>query len=108
VLAFDRDGLESELSDPVEATSVDYGLRAEPHGDAVLLRWDEAVQRDFAEVRVIAEGRLGSDELARVASDHYEHRGVHPGQTLHYRLVGVRPDGSEAPPSPVLEVKVPE
>ena len=26
---------------------------------------------------------------------------------LRYRLIGVRPDGSAAPPSPVLEVKVP-
>lgn len=108
VLAFDRDGLESELSDPIETTSVDYGLVAEPEGGAVLLRWDESIGRDLAQVRVISEGRLGDDELARVASDRFEHRGVRPGQTLRYRLVGVRPDGSEAPPSRVLQVTVPE
>jgi fibronectin type 3 domain-containing protein len=108
VLAFDRDGLESELSDAIETTSVDYELRAEAEGGAVVLRWDEAIGRDLAEVRVIAEGSLGDDELARVASDHFEHRDVRPGQTLRYRLVGIRADGSEAPPSRVLEVKVPE
>jgi fibronectin type 3 domain-containing protein len=107
VLAFDRDGLESELSDAIETTSVDYGLRAEAEGGAVVLRWDEAIQRDLAEVRVIAEGSLGDDELGRVATNRFEHRGVRPGQTLRYRLVGVRPDGREAPPSPVLEVKIP-
>jgi hypothetical protein len=88
--------------------SVDYGLRAETEGDAVLLRWDEAIQRDVAQVRVIAEGGLGDDELARVSESYFAHRGVKAGQTLRYRLVGVRADGSEAPPSPVLEVRVPE
>ena len=108
VLAFDRDGLESEPSDPIEVASVDYGLRAELDGDTVQLRWDEAIQRDVAAVRVIAEGRLGDDQLARVSESHFAHRGVKAGQTLHYRLVGVRADGSAAPPSPVLEVKVPD
>ena len=108
VLAFDRDGLVSEPSDPVGAASVDYGLHAEMEGDAVMLRWDEAIHRDVAVVRVIAEGRLGDDELARVSSPSFAHRDVRPGETLHYRLVGVRADGSEAPPSTVLEVKVPD
>lgn len=108
VLAFDRDGLESEPSDPIEVASVDYGLRAELDGDTVQLRWDEAIQRDVAAVRVIAEGRLGDDQLARVSESHFAHRGVKAGQTLRYRLVGVRADGSAAPPSPVLEVKVPD
>lgn len=108
VLAFDRDGLESALSDPIEVASVDYGLRAEVEGDAVMLSWDESIQRDLAEVRVLAEGRLGDDELGRVRTASFVHRDVSRGSTLHYRLVGVRADGSQAPPSPVLEVKIPE
>jgi len=108
LVAFDRDGLASEPSDPIEAESVGYGLRAEMEGDAVMLRWDESIHRDVAVVRVIAEGGLGDDELARASSPGFAHRGVEPGQTLHYRLIGVREDGSEAPPSPVLEVKVPD
>ena len=58
-------------------------------------------------MRVIREGRLGDEELARVSSVGFSER-VRPGQTLRYRLVGVRADGSDAPPSPVLEVKVPD
>ena len=54
------------------------------------------------------EGGLGDDELARVSAPSFAHRDVKPGETLRYRLVGVRADGSEAPPSPLLEVTVPE
>ena len=108
VVAFDRDGLVSEPSDPTEAESVGYGLRAELEGDAVMLRWDESIHRELAAVRVISEGGLGDDELARVTSPGFAHRNVKPGKTLRYRLVGVRADGSEAPPSPLFELSVPE
>jgi fibronectin type 3 domain-containing protein len=108
VLAFDRDGLESEPSDPVEGESVGYGLAAEVAGDAVTLRWDPAVQQQLASVRVLVDGAFGENELARVDAPSFVHRGVSAGSTLRYRLIGVRPDGRAAPPSPVLEVKVPD
>jgi len=108
VLAFDRDGLESEPSDPVEGESVGYGLGAQVDGDTVTLRWDEAVQRELAAVRVLEVGGLGDTELARSDVAGFVHRGVGRGRTLRYQLVGVRPDGSPAPASPVLEVKVPD
>jgi fibronectin type 3 domain-containing protein len=107
VLAFDRDGLESETSEPVADESVGYGLSASVEGDSVTLRWDEAVQRELASVRVLVNGTFGEAELARADTASFVHRGVRPGSTLRYRLVGVRPDGRMAPPSPVLEVKVP-
>jgi fibronectin type 3 domain-containing protein len=107
VVAFDRDGLESDRSDPVEAESVGYGLTAEVEGGTVTLRWDEAVQRELAAVRVLVEGAFGSSELARTESPSFVHQGVRSGSTQRYRLIGVRPDGSPAPPSPVLEVAVP-
>jgi hypothetical protein len=108
LLAFDRDGLESERSDPVESESVGYGLTAEVEGDTVTLRWDEAIQRELATVRVLVEGGFGDDELARVVTPEFVQRGVPSGKTLRYRLVGVRLDGSEAPASPVLEVRTPD
>jgi fibronectin type 3 domain-containing protein len=108
VLAFDRDGLESEPSDPVEGESVGYGLSADAQGSTVTLRWNEAVQAQLASVRVLVDGAFGDVELARVEAPGFVHRGVEPGSTLRYRLVGVRADGREAPPSPVLEVKVPD
>lgn len=108
VVAFDRDGLESEPSDPIESESVGYGLRAELEGSTVTLRWDEAVQRELAQVRVLRDGRFGDSELARVESASFVDRSARAGSTQRYRLVGVRPDGSEAPSSLVLEVEVPD
>ena len=108
VLAFDRDGLESDRSDPATGESVGYGLTAEVEGDTVTLRWDDAVQRELATTRVLVEGAFGSAELARADTASFVHRGVRPGSTLRYQLIGVRPDGKEAPASPVLEVKVPD
>jgi fibronectin type 3 domain-containing protein len=106
VLAFDRDGLESNLSEPVLGESVGYGLSAEVSGDTVTLRWDEAVQRELAVVRVLEAGSFGDNELARAESPVFVRNGVSSG-VHRYRLAGIRPDGSAAPPSPELEVTVP-
>jgi hypothetical protein len=111
VQAFDRDGLESEPSDAVEGESVGWGLEAEVAGGRVTLRWNEAVHAELASVRVLSPGSFGDDELARVdgaGPPTYVHDGARPGRTLRYRLEGVRRDGRPAPPSPVLEVNVPE
>jgi fibronectin type 3 domain-containing protein len=111
VLAFDRDGLESEPSDAVDGESVGYGLAAEADGGRVTLRWDPEVHAALAAVRVLSPGSFGDDELARVegsSAPTFVHDGASPGSTLRYRLEGIRPDGRPAPPSPVLEVKVPE
>ncbi len=108
LLAFDRDGLESERSDAAEGQSVDYGLRAEIEGSSVTLRWDEAVQRELAAVRVLRDGFFGDGEVARVTAASFVDRDAGAGSTQRYRLVGVRPDGGEAPASAVLEVTVPD
>ncbi len=108
LLAFDRDGLESERSDPAESQSVDYELRAEVEGTTVTLRWDEAVQRELATVRVLRDATFGESELARVETASFIDRDPRAGSTQRYRLIGVRPDGSEAPASAVLEVSVPD
>jgi hypothetical protein len=108
LIAFDRDGLVSSPSDDVTTTSVDYDLRATVEGDAVVLRWDESLRAEIPAVRVLRDGRFGSEELARVNASHFVHRGVRPGQTLRYRLVGLRADGSEAPASAPHEVRVPD
>ena len=107
LLAFDRDGLVSAPSDPVPTTSVGYGLEARVDGDGVLLQWDESLRAEIPTVRVLRMGRFGQDELGRVQASHFVHRGVRPGETLRYRLVGLRPDGTPAPPSAPLEVRVP-
>jgi fibronectin type 3 domain-containing protein len=105
--AFDADGLESDPSDPIVVTSVDFELRAEAEGGAVRLSWSRAVHAELAAVRVLREGTLGEDELGRATEPLFVHAPVDPGSTQRYRIVGVRSDGSETPPSSVLEVEVP-
>ncbi len=108
MVAFDRDGLESEPSDPIEVESVDYGLRALRKEGAIRLHWKPEVQEGFAAARVLREKTFGSDELARVPSAGFVDREVEPGRRYRYQVILVREDGSEAPPSAVIEATVPK
>jgi fibronectin type 3 domain-containing protein len=108
VVAFDRDGLESDPSDPIEVESVDYGLRALPQEGAIQLQWKPEVQEGFAAARVLREKIFGSDEIARVPSEGFVDRDVKPGHRYRYLVILVREDGSEAPPSTVVEATVPK
>jgi fibronectin type 3 domain-containing protein len=108
VVAFDRDGLESAPSDPIRVESVDYGLEALPQEDAIRLRWSPEVQRGFAAARVLREGFFGTREIARVPTAGFVDRDVKPGHRYHYLVVLVREDGSEAPPSAVIEAEAPK
>jgi fibronectin type 3 domain-containing protein len=107
-VAVDADGLESAPSDPVVVTGVDYGLGARVEGGAVRLHWDPALQAQFAAARVMRLGRLGDRELGRATAAEWVDPDVSPGDTHRYVVVAVRADGSEAPPSNPLEVRVPE
>jgi fibronectin type 3 domain-containing protein len=108
VVAIDGDGLESEPSDSIEVESVDYGLSARPQDGAIHLNWSPEVQRDFAAARVLREGTFRSDEIARVTSAEFVDRDVKPGGRYRYLVILVREDGSEAPPSTVIEATVPK
>jgi fibronectin type 3 domain-containing protein len=108
VVVFDRDGLESESSDPIEVESVDYGLSAAPRDGAIHLHWSPGVQEGFAAARVLRKGIFGDDEIARVPSEGFVDRDVKPGHRYRYLVILVREDGSEAPPSTVVEATVPE
>lgn len=106
VRAFDRDGLESRHSEPLAVESRAFGLRAEVVDGDVHLRWDPAAQIPFEETRILLEG-LRTRELARVPSEGWVDQSP-PAGTRRYRLVGVRADGRESPPSAVVEVEVPD
>jgi hypothetical protein len=106
VRAFDRDGLVSAGSDPVQVASVSYGLRARAETERAVLDWSEELQGSLSEMRVLRVGRIRDQEVARTDQPHFE-EAIPDGGTLRYRLVGVRLDGSEAPPSSVVEVEVP-
>jgi len=108
VVAFDGDGLESEASDPIEVKSVDYGLSAAPQDGAIHLHWSPEVQEDFATARVLRKGTFGDDEISRAPSEGFVDRDVKPGRRYRYQVILVREDGSEAPPSTVVEATAPE
>jgi hypothetical protein len=53
-------------------------------------------------------GRLRAREVARATGAEYIDQDVRPGGRYRYVLIGVRSDGSEAPPSRAVEVELPE
>jgi fibronectin type 3 domain-containing protein len=105
LVAVDRDELESAPSRSVEVTSVDYDLRAEAREGGLVLHWDPQVAEGFAAARVLLQGRFGEKEIGRVSEAFFVHREAEPGR--RYRVVLVRADGSEGPPSAVVEAALP-
>jgi hypothetical protein len=92
---------------PVVASGLGYELEAELEPGAVALRWNPRPE-EFSEARILRESWLGQQELARAPVSLYVDRDVVPGRSYRYVVVLVRPDGSEAPPSQPLEVRIPE
>jgi fibronectin type 3 domain-containing protein len=105
-VAFDRDGLVSAPSDPVEVTATGYGLAAEPADGGVRLRWESGGA--WSGARVLREGRFGAREIARVRGNEYLDRAVEAGGRYRYSVVLLSDDGKEALPSESVEVAVPE
>ncbi|HEY8121811.1 MAG TPA: hypothetical protein VII78_10875 [Myxococcota bacterium] len=99
LIALDGDGLRSGPSDPAEVTGVAYDLQAEAAADGVHLRWSPSAQAGFRETRIFR----GRDEIGRSERATYLHAEGERGDRYH--LIGVRPDGSEAPESAVVEAK---
>lgn len=108
VVAFDNDGLESLPTDPVAVVSEDYGLAAEVQQGAVHLHWKARPQEGFVAARVYRVGLLGRQEIARVPSEEYVDGAVESGRSYRYVVTLERDNGSTAPPSAPLEVRVPE
>jgi fibronectin type 3 domain-containing protein len=105
--AINHDGLVSRLSDPVAVDSAGYGLAAETRNGGVTLRWSQDTD-EFPEARIVRSGWLGQRELGPAKPGEYEDRDVEPGRSYRYVVVARRADGSEAPASRPLEVRVPE
>jgi hypothetical protein len=107
VIAVDRDGLESRPSIPIRVESEDYELQAATGPAGVSLRW-HASPEEFPEARVARSSWLGARDLGRTQNGSFVDADVEPGRSYSYVVVLIRPDGSEAPPSDPLEVRVPE
>ena len=108
LVAIDQDGLESAPSESIRVEAAGYGLEVSAQGGAVRLSWDPALADELEALRVLRAGRLRSRELGRVTGAEFIDQDVRPGGRYRYLLVGVRSDGSEAPPSRAVEVEVSE
>jgi fibronectin type 3 domain-containing protein len=107
VHAFDRDALISGASGPFAVSSVAYGLAGTVTPEGVVLVWDPAAQSALLETRILSLTTFGSEELGRVAEARFVDRAP-PVGSRRYQLIGVRPDGSQAPPSMRLELQIKE
>jgi fibronectin type 3 domain-containing protein len=108
LVAVDRDGLESRLSETIDTTGVRYGLTAEARVDGVYLRWDPRTGEGFVRGRVEREGWLGRRLLGTSETGLFVDRDVEPGGVYRYVAVLERPDAGEAPASAPIAVRVPE
>lgn len=106
-VAIDRDGLKSQPSNRLEVESRDYGITGEGGPQGVSLHWATSPD-EFPEARVMRSGWLGSRELGRTREGSFVDPDVAPGRSYRYVVVLMGPDGSEAPPSAPIEVRVPE
>ncbi len=105
VAAFDRDGLSSPAAGPVDVASEAYGLVAEVTPDGVILSWAPPERSGLSETQIFQVTTLRRTEIGRAVGTRFRHRDPEPG-SLRYQIVGLRPDGSTAPGSPVVEVEV--
>ncbi|MGH0032422.1 MAG: fibronectin type III domain-containing protein [Myxococcota bacterium] len=108
LVAVDRDGLESRPSQPVTASGLDYGLRGEATPTGVRLRWNPRTDEGFVGARVERLGWLGGQVLGSSADGSFTDTDVRPGGVYRYVVVLVRAGGGEAPPSPAIDVRVPQ
>ena len=99
LVALDSDELRSGPSDPVEITSLAYDPSAEATSAGVRLSWNPAAQAGFREMRILR----GGDEVGRSTSASYLDASGESGD--RYELIGVRPDGTEAPRSKTIEAE---
>lgn len=108
LVAVDSDGLASRRSDPVAVVSRGYELVGRSLAGGAALHWDAEVGAELARVLILREGGLGKQELGPVTGTDFVDRDVKPGARYRYRVVGIRPDGTQAPPSAPVEIRIPE
>lgn len=107
LVAVDRDGLESRPSAALVVESVGYELEGAAGSRGVSLRWAPRAD-EFTQARVMRSSWLGGREVGRTLEHSFLDPDVRPGRSYRYVVVLIRPDGSEAPPSEPVEVRVPE
>jgi len=108
LVAVDEDGLASDLAEPVVVTSVGYEINAATRSDGVHLAWNPRSEEGFRGAHVFRHGALSRSELAFVKAASFVDADTKPGGRYRYTVVLERADATLAPPSPVVEIRVPE
>lgn len=106
LVAFDSDGLESNAAH-LDVTSVGYDLSAIARQDGVHLAWNPRREEGFTRAHVFLLG-LRRTELGSSEDGTFHHREAKPGGRYRYAVVLERADGTLAPESSPVEIRLPK
>jgi len=107
LIAIDRDGLQSDPSDPIEVESEGYGLSATVRPDGVHLEWKDRPEEGFRGGHIFRTALLQNKNLGFVAGNSFIDTDVRAGATYRYSVVLERADQSLAPRSAPIEISIP-
>jgi len=108
LVAIDRDGLESALSNPIEVESERYGLSATVRPDGVHLEWKDRSDEGFRGGHVFRTALLQNKNLGFTLENRFVDTAVRPGATYRYTVVLERMNQTLAPRSAPVEISIPE
>jgi fibronectin type 3 domain-containing protein len=108
LVAIDRDGLESDPSNPIEVEGERYGLSAIVRPDGVHLEWKDRADEGFRGGHVFRTALLKNKNLGFSLGTSFVDTEIRPGATYRYTVVLERSDQSLAPRSAPVEISIPE
>jgi hypothetical protein len=108
VVAIDSNDLESAPAEPLVVIGETYDLQASVRPDGVHLQWKSRSDEGYHGARVVREGRLRDREFKVLGAGRWIDSDVKPGTRYRYRVILTRPDGSLAPRSAPVEIRVPD
>jgi fibronectin type 3 domain-containing protein len=106
--AVDADDLASDPTLLASVTSVGYALTAVARADGVQLAWNPRSDEGHRGAHVFVVGQLTRRELGFVTGASFVDATAKPGGSYRYTVVLERADGSLAPASTPVEIRVPE
>jgi fibronectin type 3 domain-containing protein len=107
LVAFDSDGLESAPGDGVTVRSEGYDLSADVRPDGVHLVWNPRTEEGHRGARIFRRSRVTRREFPPVGGSRFVDTSVKPGHSYRYSVSLLRADGSSAPRSAPVEVRIP-
>jgi hypothetical protein len=107
LVAIDRDGLRSDPGSPLAVVGTGYALRASAGPGGVALEWEARADEGFHGARVLRNGLFSQRELGSVEGGAFLDRAATRAGRYRYVVVLRRADGTLAPPSSPVEIRVP-